>query len=114
MVVDEFDANLHPLVARFLIRFVNDPAVSDNGAQVLLVSHNTTLMDLAMLRRDEIWLTELDESRTSTLAPLLRSSPRKHEQIAKGYLRGRYGAVPTIRTELQEVGGKRGRTKLVN
>jgi len=100
LVVDEFDANLHPLIARFLITFVNDPSVSDHGAQLLLVSHNTTLMDLEMLRRDEIWLTELDPSHATNLSTVLRSSPRKHEHIAKGYLRGRYGAVPAIEPEL--------------
>ena len=100
MVVDEFDANLHPLVARFLIGFVNDPSVSERGAQLLLVSHNTTLMDLDMLRRDEIWLTELDVSHATNLGTVLRSSPRKHEQIAKGYMRGRYGAIPTIEPDL--------------
>jgi hypothetical protein len=98
LVVDEFDANLHPLIARFLIRFINDPHSAHAGAQLLLVSHNTTLMDLDMLRRDEIWLTELDESHASTLSTVLRSSPRKHEQIAKGYLRGRYGAIPSIQS----------------
>ncbi len=96
LVIDEFDANLHPLVARFLISFINDPAVSGRNAQLMLVSHNTTLMDLDMLRRDEIWLAELDEYRASRLSTVLRSSPRKHEHIAKGYLRGRYGAVPVI------------------
>jgi hypothetical protein len=96
LVIDEFDANLHPLVARFLIQHVNDPSVSTQGAQLLLVSHNTTLMDLDMLRRDEIWLTELDASYASHLSTVLRSSPRKHEQIAKGYMRGRYGAIPAI------------------
>ncbi len=100
MVVDEFDANLHPLVARFLIKFVNDPKVSDRGAQLLLVSHNTTLMDLEMPRRDEIWLTEIDVSHATNLSTVLRFSPRKHEQIAKGYLRGRYGGIPAIEPDV--------------
>jgi AAA15 family ATPase/GTPase len=100
LVVDEFDTNLHPLVARFLIIFVNDPNVSNRGAQLLLVSHNTTLMDLDLLRRDEIWLTELDGSHATNLSTVLRSSPRKHDQIAKGYLRGRYGAVPAIQPDI--------------
>jgi uncharacterized protein len=100
LVVDEFDSNLHPSVARFLIQFVNDPYVSNRGAQLLLVSHNTTLMDLNILRRDEIWLTELDGSHATNLSSVLRSSPRKHEQIAKGYLRGRYGAVPAIQPDI--------------
>jgi uncharacterized protein len=97
LLIDEFDTGLHPLVARFLIQLINDPLVSGRSAQLLLTSHNTTLMDLDILRRDEIWLLQLDQGHTSRLSPLLRSSPRKHELIAKGYLRGRYGALPLIR-----------------
>jgi uncharacterized protein len=120
LVADEFDANLHPLIARFLITFINDPRISDRGAQLLLVSHNTTLMDLDMLRRDEIWFTELNESHATVLSTVLRSSPRKHEHIAKGYLRGRYGAVPSIQPDIYELahkaagngGARRSRAKL--
>jgi uncharacterized protein len=93
LVIDEFDANLHPLVSRFLIQLINTPTIS---AQLLLISHNATLMDLDILRRDEIWLMERGRQGESKLSPVLRSSPRKHEMIAKGYLRGRYGAVPTL------------------
>ena len=100
LLIDEFDASLHPLVARFLIRLINDPRVSSKGAQLLLTSHNTTLMDLDILRRDEIWLVQLDDKHASNLLPLLRSSPRKHELIAKNYLKGRYGAVPLIRSQV--------------
>jgi uncharacterized protein len=96
LVIDEFDANLHPLVSRFLLQLINSSAVPARSAQMLLVSHNTTLMDLDILRRDEIWLVELDGQRCSRLAPLLRSSPRKHELVAKSYLRGRYGAIPVL------------------
>jgi hypothetical protein len=99
LMVDEFDTSLHPLVARFLVRLINDPAVSRKGAQLLLTSHNTTLMDLEFLRRDEIWLVELNDKHTSTLSPLQRSRPRKHELVAKNYLKGRYGAVPSIDSE---------------
>lgn len=99
LVVDDFDANLHPLLARMLIRLIHYPAMAGRSAQLLLTSHNSTLMDLDILRRDEIWLMELDEHDSSRLSPLLRSSPRKHEMIAKAYMRGRYGAIPTVRTE---------------
>jgi uncharacterized protein len=102
LLIDEFDTGLHPLVARFLIQLINDPLASSHGAQLLLTSHNTTLMDLDILRRDEIWLVQLDDKHASCLSPLLRSSPRKHELIAKNYLRGRYGAVPLIRPEAGE------------
>jgi hypothetical protein len=59
-------------------------------------------MDLDILRRDEIWLVQLDHKHASNLLPLLRSSPRKHELIAKNYLKGRYGAVPLIRSALRK------------
>ncbi len=97
LAIDEFDVSLHPLVARFLLELINDPAISCKGAQLLLTSHDVTLMDLDILRRDEIWLMELDHDRASSLSPVLRSSPRKRELIGKGYLRGRYRAVPAIR-----------------
>jgi AAA15 family ATPase/GTPase len=99
LLVDEFDLSLHPLVARYLMQLINDPKISDRGAQLLLTSHNTTLMDLNVLRRDEIWLMELGENEASRLTPVWRSAlpPRKHELIGKGYLRGRYGAIPDIR-----------------
>jgi hypothetical protein len=101
LLIDEFDISLHPLVARYLIRLINDPALSDRGAQLLLTSHNTTLMDVNVLRRDEIWLMSLDDNDASQLSPVWRAPvpPRKHELIAKGYLRGRYGAVPAVRPE---------------
>jgi hypothetical protein len=97
LLIDEFDTSLHPLVARFLVQHINDPAASSRGAQLLLTSHNTTLMDLDFLRRDEIWLVQVNDNHASNLYPLLRSSPRRHELIGKNYLKGRYGAVPVIR-----------------
>jgi AAA15 family ATPase/GTPase len=69
-------------------------------AQVLFTSHNTTLMDLDILRRDEIWLVALDEHQASTLSTVLRSSPRKGAVIGKAYLRGNYGAIPAIRNDM--------------
>jgi len=98
LMIDEFDTSLHPLVARFLVRRINDPSVSNHGAQLLLTSHNTTLMDLNFLRRDEIWFAQLNDNHTTSLEPLKRSGPRKRELIAKNYLKGRYGALPQIRT----------------
>jgi len=98
LLVDEFDLSLHPLVARYLIQLFNNPNISQHGAQMLLTSHNTTLMDMDILRRDEIWLMELDDKAASTLLRMWRSAspPRKNELIGKRYLYGRYGAVPEI------------------
>jgi hypothetical protein len=99
LVIDEFDTSLHPLLSRFLLQLIHYPVMAGKNAQLLLTSHNTTLMDLDMLRRDEIWFVELDQRQASHLQPLLRSSPRKSEIVMKAYLRGRYCAVPKIRPE---------------
>jgi uncharacterized protein len=103
LIIDEFDRSLHPLVARLLLQLINDPRVSRSGAQLLATTHNTSLMDLEFLRRDEIWLIDLDPDRSSRLTPIVQFHPRKRELIGKAYLRGRYGAVPAIRTELAVV-----------
>jgi uncharacterized protein len=102
LAIDEFDANLHPLLARLLVRLIHHPTPAGRGAQLLLTSQNSTLMDLDILRRDEIWLAQLDPTHATRLAPLIRQSPRKHDVIAKAYLRGRYGAVPRVQNDALE------------
>jgi len=100
LLIDEFDTSLHPLIARFLIQLVSNPEVSDKGSQLLMTSHNITLMDLDILRRDQIWLMHIDEHHASVLTSLVRASPRKNEMIAKNYLKGRYSAIPDVRPKL--------------
>jgi AAA15 family ATPase/GTPase len=98
LLIDEFDSTLHPLVARYMIEFANSTQTSDKGAQLLLTSHNISLMDMGALRRDEMWLMELDEHQASRLLRLwgMPKPPRKGERIGKQYLFGRYGAVPEV------------------
>jgi hypothetical protein len=96
IAIDEIDTSLHSLVARFLIRLINNPVVSRRCAQLLINSHNTKLMDLDILRRDEIWLMELNKDHASLLSALFQQSPRKHERVGKNYLHGYFGAVPVI------------------
>jgi uncharacterized protein len=95
-IIDNFDAALHPLVTRFLLQLNNVKAGVRQKAQLLLSSHNTSLMDLAILRRDEVWLMDTDGSRASRLSSMAKHHLRRREMIAKHYLRGRYGGVPII------------------
>jgi AAA15 family ATPase/GTPase len=99
IAIDEFNKSLHPLIVRFLLQMIHDPRGSSGTAQLMVSSHNTWLMDLDLLRRDEIWLMELDQQRASRLSSLLQQSPRKHEKVAKNYLRGSFGAIPRISLE---------------
>ncbi len=101
LLIDEFDLSLHPLVARYLIELVTTKKLCPSTTQLLLTTHNTTLMDVSILRRDEIWLMTLNDRDASELMPIwrARSPPRRHELIGNGYMRGRFGAVPTIPPE---------------
>lgn len=97
LVFDDFDNGLHPVLARFLVQSVYELAAGTQ-TQVILTTHNASLMDLDIARRDEIWLTALDSEHASTLTPLSKQNPRMREVIGRAYLRGRYGAIPDIRT----------------
>jgi hypothetical protein len=92
------DAHLHPLLTKHLVSLFNSAAYNPNGAQLVFTSHNTNLLDLDILRRDQIWFTEKDENTASTdLFSLYDFSVRKDAKIEKGYLIGRYGAIPFIK-----------------
>lgn len=107
LIIDELEASLHPLLALHLIRQFNDPAKNPNNAQLVFTTHDTNLLGTTLgepaLRRDQIWLTEKDDEGATKLYPLTDYKPRKAENLERGYLQGRYGAIPFL-GELARVG----------
>lgn len=101
IVVDEIDRSLHPYLVEMLVQMFNDSEINRNGAQLIFNTHDTNLLNLNILRRDQIWFTEKDSNNgTSDLYPLSDFSVRKSENIEKGYMLGRYGAIPFIKNDL--------------
>jgi uncharacterized protein len=96
LFVDELDRSLHPYITRFLVSLFHGPKNSNN-AQLIFTTHDTTLLDSDLLRRDQIWFIEKDQEQSTQLYPLLEYRPRKDEALERGYLKGRYGAVPLVR-----------------
>ena len=96
LCVDELDASMHPLLALEVVHLFNDPKLNPRGAQIIFTTHDTNILDKASLRRDQIWFTEKDAQGGTHLYPLTDFKPRKNENLARGYLQGRYGAVPFI------------------
>ena len=94
LVVDELDSSLHTLLLRRLVTMFQTPELNPNGAQLIFSTHDTSLLDHTLFRRDQIWFTEKDADQATCLYPLTDFSPRKHEAWERGYLAGRYGAVP--------------------
>lgn len=96
LLVDELEASLHPLLTRELITLFQDTDINKTGAQLVFATHDTTLLDPELFRRDQIWFTEKDDSGATQLFPLSDYKLRKGEAIQKGYLSGRYGAIPIL------------------
>lgn len=100
-VIDELERSLHPnLVRRFIELFLQ----TENHAQLIVTTHESTLLDLELLRRDEIWFVEKSPTGSSTLYSLEEFKPRHDLDIRKGYLQGRFGAIPVFCSALQTNG----------
>ena len=95
LIVDELDRSLHPVLSKALIKMFNNPEINKNNAQLIFTTHDTTLLDGEIFRPDQVWFTEKDNSMTK-LYSLLDFQPRENESLQKGYLLGRYGAIPFI------------------
>ncbi len=96
LFIDEIGTKMHPLLMRNIIKMIHDPDLNKNGAQVVFTTHDTTLLDNELFRRDQIWFTEKNNEGATTLYPLTDYKPRKDEALQKGYLAGRYGAIPFL------------------
>ncbi len=97
--IDELEASLHPLLTCELIKFIQDPRNNKTGAQLIFATHDTTLLDPELFRRDQIWFTEKDRgggTQLYSMSDYKERKPRKGEAMQKGYLAGRYGAIPIL------------------
>ena len=97
IVVDEIDDSMHPLLVNAIIELFGDREINKNGAQLIFNTHDVSLLSLDNFRRDQIYFAEKDNKTGVTdFYSLDEFSPRKTENIRKGYLQGRYGAIPVI------------------
>lgn len=94
-VIDEIDRSLHPLMVRhFVASFLK--ACQGGQRQLLVTTHESRLLDLGLLRRDEIWFAEKDQTMATRLYSLSDYKVRKDHRIDKQYLQGRFGAIPLV------------------
>ncbi len=97
VVIDEIETSLHPLLVEELLKMLFSPEHCGGVAQSHLFNpHNPLLLSRNILRRDQIWFTEKTPEGSTRLYPLTDFKPRKEEALSKGYLAGRYGAIPFI------------------
>lgn len=96
-VVDEIDRSLHPnLTYKFIELFLNFS--SNLNSQLIITTHEDRVLDLDLLRRDEIWFAEKDKVGATNLYSLENYHPRFDTKTCKAYLEGRYGAIPQFKS----------------
>jgi uncharacterized protein len=97
-IIDELDRSLHPHLTRNILELFLK--TENNKSQLIVTTHESSLLDLDLLRRDEIWFIEKDKDGKSTAYSLEEYAPRYDMDIRKGYLLGRYGAIPFLNTDV--------------
>jgi AAA15 family ATPase/GTPase len=100
-VIDELDRRFHPHLTRAFLQTALYEG--DRDHQLIFTTHDTNLLDLDMLRWDEIWFVEKDKGGASNIYPLAEFKVRPDLNIEKGYLNGRFGALPFI-TPIDQLG----------
>lgn len=98
LFVDELHDNLHPKLVQFLVSLFHNSETNPKNAQLVFTTHETSILNQDVFRRDQLWFCEKDEHQATDLYPLTDFSPRKgRENLELAYLSGRYGALPYVR-----------------
>lgn len=102
LVMDEFDANIHPMGLMNIINIFHDD-INKKNAQLIFNTHNPIFLNANIVRRDEIKFVERDDethlSAHYSLSDFKTSGSngvRKADDYLKHYFLGRYGAVKDI------------------
>lgn len=99
ILIDEIDRSLHTKVTRqFLELFY--ALKREKKCQIIATTHDSNLLDLDLVRQDEIWFVERQEDHSSRVYSLNKFRARFDKKIDKEYLLGRYGAIPVFHEEL--------------
>jgi hypothetical protein len=104
LVVDELDCSMHSNLTQKLVELFQSNEANPKGAQLIFATHDSTLMDPSLLRRDQIWFSEKNDKAATQLFALcdIERTPRKREAFERNYLAGRYGAVPSFGPALED------------
>jgi AAA15 family ATPase/GTPase len=95
LLIDELDASLHTHACEAVLALFCSGNTNPNGAQLIATTHDTNLLRSPLLRRDQVWFTEKDAEGATQLYPLTDIRTRTGDNLERGYLQGRYGAIPS-------------------
>lgn len=99
LLIDELHDNLHPKMVQFLVSLFHNNQTNPNNAQLIFTTHETSILNQDVFRRDQIWFCEKSGDQSTKIFPLTDFNPRKgRENLEANYLAGRYGALPYLRS----------------
>ena len=99
LFIDELHDSLHPHIVKFLVDLFHSKKTNPKNAQLIFTTHETSILDQDVFRRDQIWFCKKETDQTTEIYPLSDFSPRKGvENLEKSYLSGRYSALPVVST----------------
>jgi AAA15 family ATPase/GTPase len=98
VVFDELDNSLHPKLCKFLIRLFNNSISNPNNAQLIFATHEVTLLDKDVFRKDQIWFTEKDKyGETELFSAKDVEGLRDNTNFELWYRTGKFGGNPKIK-----------------
>lgn len=102
LICDEIEAGLHEAIIMGILQLFPQ-LYPEKNAQIIFTTHDTSLLDGELFRRDQIWFTELDSERSTDLYSLAEiRNVRKTENLKRGYVSGKYGAFPMMNSILYQ------------
>ena len=100
LLVDELEKEMHPLLVQYIVARFQSKNTNPLGAQLIFTTHNTELMNMEFIRKDQFYFVEKDrEDGASELYSISELSNKTTVDIRKSYLAGKYGAIPNLEIE---------------
>lgn len=101
LVMDEFDASIHPMALMNIINIFHNDDINKNHAQLIFNTHNPIFLSSDLLRRDEIKFVERNEktgySEHYALSDFRNTDGvRKGEDYMNNYFVSRYSAIRDV------------------
>ncbi|MBD2607776.1 ATP-binding protein [Scytonema hofmannii FACHB-248] len=96
LIIDEFDARIHPLISRAIVELFNSNETNSNNAQLIFMTHDTNLLSNQLFRKDQIWFVEKNRYGATDLYSLAEYNIPNDASFESDYIKGRYGAIPYI------------------
>jgi uncharacterized protein len=94
--IDELESSIHPKLLESLLRLIFESNTITKG-QLVFTTHQTDLLDLNLLRQDEIWFTNKNNNKSTEMYSLSDFKVRFDLDIRNGYLKGMFGSIPCVR-----------------